>query len=62
MIVRQNGIFLCSIFNITVIYVMAANLDSVLHLVMVQQVFDFLGSARENISYYISCPSISDDI
>ena len=41
---------------------MADNLDSVLHLVMVQQVFDFLCSARENISYDISCPSISDDI
>lgn len=41
---------------------MADNLDSVLHLVMVQQVFDFLCSARENISYDISSPSISDDI
>ena len=62
MTIRQDDIFLCSVFHIIVICVMAPSLNSMLHIVIVQQVSVFLCSARENKSNDISSHSTSDGI
>ena len=62
MTIRLDDIFLCSIFHITVICVMANSLNSMLHIVIVQQVSVFLCSAWENKSNDIASHSNSDGI